>query len=91
MPALGKPSEGLKPQIFLMVWLSGMRSLTALGAQTHTSPLLCHVWSAISLFDLSLCSLKPCQSKRVLSVGLNDLFPGCLAEGVGASIQSSAC
>lgn len=34
--------------------------------------------------------MKPCQSKQVLSIDLNDLFPGCLTEVVGASIGSSA-
>lgn len=61
-----------------------------LGAQIYTSPLLCRVLSLVSLFVLGQCSLKLCQSKEVLSVSLNYLFPGCLPEVVDASAGSSA-
>lgn len=61
-----------------------------LGAQINTSPLLCHILSLFSLFVLGQCSLKLCQSKEVLSISLNELFPGYLTEIVGASTGSSA-
>lgn len=67
-----------------LVW-----ALTVLGAQIYTSPLLCHILSLFSLFVLGQCSLKLCQSKEVLSISLNDLFPGYLTEVVGASTRSS--
>lgn len=61
-----------------MVWLSG----TVLGAQIYTSLLLCHILSLFSLFVLDQCSLKLFQNKEVLSISLNDLFPGYLTEVV---------
>lgn len=75
IPALGKPSEGQKPWIFLVIWLSGTGFLTVLGAQPYTSPLLCHVLSSISLFELGQCSLKLYQSKQVLSISLISWMP----------------